>query len=201
MKNQWKHIGWLVTIGALLLGALACGLPGPVVTPSGSGGSSTSGATISGGLAREGEPLSQWASSAYASSQYDSVDWSALQATGAPNTSECGDMETAWATSSSTGIDWIELSYPVAVIPTRIDIYHTFNPGAVVRIEVMDAQGIPHSAYETQASPIDACPTVQTIDLSQEGIDFQVAKVIVHLDQRNHTGWNEIDAVQLTGTP
>ncbi len=149
----------------------------------------------------QAEEASQWATSANASSQYGSDSWSALQATGAPDTTQCGDIQTAWATANSDGVDFIELAYPVAVIPTRIDIYQTYNPGAVVRVEVVDAAGAPHTVYEGQPAPISECPYVQTIDVTQAGIDFPVSKVIVHLDQTNHTGWNEIDAVQLTGIP
>ena len=47
------------------------------------------------------ETISQWASSATASSQYDDPDYSANQATGAPNALECGDSVNAWASLDS----------------------------------------------------------------------------------------------------
>jgi hypothetical protein len=196
MNNYRKHNWWMVSVAALMLALLACtcgqvqgqvDAPTPELFPT---------------LATDGgDELSQWASSANASSEYTPTDWSALQATGAPDTTGCGDLITAWASGSAAGVDWIELSYPVAVIPTRIDIYQTYNPGAIVKVEVVDAQGTAHSVYESQSKTVSDCPTIQTIDLAQEGIDFLVAKLIISVDQTNHPGWDEIDAVQLTGTP
>ncbi|MBZ0277204.1 MAG: hypothetical protein K8I60_13735, partial [Anaerolineae bacterium] len=47
--------------------------------------------------------IRQWASSATATSEYSSPNWSAAQATGAPDTNGCSDLSTAWASASSTG--------------------------------------------------------------------------------------------------
>ena len=51
------------------------------------------------------EVIRQWASSATAGSEYSNTDWSANQATGAPDTPDCGDQETAWAPRKGTA--WI----------------------------------------------------------------------------------------------
>jgi hypothetical protein len=196
-----KNRRWMMCFAALMLAAVACtcGDYG-LATPLADGGLDGTSPTLTAVVGADGA-LEQWASSAIASSQYGDDSWSALQATGEPNTSDCGDYGTAWATSASNGVDWIELSYPVAVIPSTIEIYHSYNPGAVVQVEVVDADGKAHSVYEEQAEPYDQCPAIETLDLTPTGVDFPVAKIIIHLDQTNHTGWDEIDAVKLTGTP
>ena len=47
----------------------------------------------------QGEEIRQWAKTAYASSSYDSPDWNASQATGAPDVlaDECEDSPLSWA--------------------------------------------------------------------------------------------------------
>lgn len=140
----------------------------------------------------------QWAVAAIASTQYGDESWAAHQATGAPDTPECGDIATAWATESSSGEDWLEVRFDRAVIPARIEIYETYNPGAVVMVEVADAQGgFREVVYTASVAVVEDCPRVLTIDVS--GIDQPIDAVTVYLDQREHNGWNEIDAVGLYG--
>jgi len=149
----------------------------------------------------EGEPINQWATRATASSQYSDPRWSASQATGAPNTSSCGDYDTAWATASSTGVDWLRLEYDTPVIPTQIEIHQTYNPGAVNLIEVEDASGARQTVYEapTATAPLDECPTVVIVPV--RGVVDKVSTVIVHVDQSAMIAWSEIDAVELIGVP
>lgn len=141
----------------------------------------------------------QWAAAASATSQYGDDSWSASQAAGEPNTTECGDITTAWATAQSNGVDTLTLDYAQAVIPTAINVRQTYNPGAINQVEVVDAGGSRYTVYAGSPSPIADCPFVQNFPVT--GVNVPVAQVIIHLDQSNHTGWNEIDAVELVGTP
>jgi hypothetical protein len=143
----------------------------------------------------------QWASSAVASSQYGDDAWSATQATGEPNTSQCGDQQTAWASAQSNGKASLTLKYLQPVIPTQINIYQSFNPGSIVRVEVIDAQTgkateLPNSADKPGNTP---CPGVFTISISQ-GLPA-VNGVTIYVDQSQVGNWDEIDAVELVGKP
>ena len=146
----------------------------------------------------EAESLSQWASFAFASSEYGSDDWSAMQATGEPDTFECGDQTTAWASSSSNTVEWIELTYDVAVIPTEINIYETYYPDQVVKVEVADLSMAYFTVYE--ATPSDHtegdCPYILSI---QTDTNQAISSVRITVDQSVLTNWNEIDAVELVG--
>src|SRR5689334_4550969 len=84
------------------------------------------------------DTISQWATSATATSEYASDDWSAMQATGQPDTDNCGDNGTAWASATATGEDSIELTFDSFVIPTQVNIYQTFNPGSISRVELVN---------------------------------------------------------------
>ena len=146
-----------------------------------------------------GETLRQWAIEATGSSQYGTSGWSFSQATGEPNTDRCGDVATAWASSSSTGEDFLELTYAVPVIPTQVNIYQTYNPGSIVRVALVTEDGenifVPDSADPPGNTP---CPGIFTLDIT--GVTTPVIGVIIYLDQRIGGNWNEIDAVELVGT-
>lgn len=143
--------------------------------------------------------LSQWAVAASASSQYGEDDWSANQATGEPDTTECGDIATAWASANGNGVDWLRVEYETPVIPVRIAIHETYNPGAIVKVETVATDGTTATVYEAQAAPVETCPRV--LEVQTLGAFTEVSALIISLDQTNHTGWDEIDAVELVGIP
>jgi len=141
--------------------------------------------------------LDQWAFAATASSERSSPDWSAQQASGAPDTPECGDSPTAWASSAPDGVDWLELGFPLPVVPRRINIYETHSPGFIARVEVIDEADQYHTVWEGEPASADACPRLFSFLVT--GIDFPIVGARIHLDQREGGNWNEIDAVELVG--
>jgi sugar lactone lactonase YvrE len=145
-----------------------------------------------------GEVIRQWAIDANASTQYSEPAWSAMQATGAPDTSECGDIETAWASSSSMGEDWLELTYAAPVTPTEVNIYQTYEPNQVVMVELIDTEGDYHKVYSGEPA-VEDCPFTLTVPV--DDADYQAMGVRVSLDQSilSDLSWNEIDAVELVG--
>jgi hypothetical protein len=141
----------------------------------------------------------QWAVSATASSQYGDPSWSAAQATGEPNTGVCGDNTSAWASASGSGLDTLTLKYANAVVPTSIDIHHTYNPGSVVKVEVSGPVGGAVTVYEGQPGAIQECPYIQTITIALGSVTSPVDTVTITVDQSVIGSWDEIDAVRLNG--
>ncbi|MBN1120322.1 MAG: PPC domain-containing protein [Anaerolineae bacterium] len=154
------------------------------------------GAAVSG--SSSGATIEQWAVRATASSQYTDTDWSASQATGETDTPECGDYDTAWASASATGVEWLQLEYATPVVPTTVVIYETYNPGALYQIDVIGVSGSQYTAYMTSPEIKAYCPMTRSFEIA--GIDEKVDTVILYFDQSDHSGWNEIDAVMLIGT-
>jgi hypothetical protein len=143
--------------------------------------------------------MGQWAVTATASSEYSTPDWSAQQATAAPDTPECGDLQTAWASEASDGVDWLEVGYATPVRPSQINIYETNSPGFIVRVEVRDQAGTYYTVWEGKPGPLEQCPRVLSIPVSE--VEPRVVAVRISLDQRPGGDWDEIDAVQLVGRP
>jgi hypothetical protein len=138
-----------------------------------------------------------WASSAVASSEYGSSNWSASEATGAPDTSNCGDNSTAWAASSSSTVEWIELTYAVPVEPSQVNVHLTYNPIYITKMELIDTNGTSHQIYEFEARSYPECPYIFSVDVTEDG--FEAATLRITIDQATSPSWVEIDAVELVG--
>ncbi|MCW5841019.1 MAG: PPC domain-containing protein [Caldilinea sp.] len=144
--------------------------------------------------------IEQWATSAEASSQYGDEDWSAQQATGEPDTLDGGDTPTAWAAAfADSEAESLVLAFDVPVIPAGIEIYESYNPGAIAKIEVLDPntdewvvvwEGTAETAGEDMA----------VFSPALTAIDFATSQVRLTIDEPAIVGWNEIDAVKLIGT-
>lgn len=183
--NHKRYILISMTVFTVLLATLAC------ATSTTGSNDDTTGSTS--GTTR------QWASSADASSAFGSSDWAATQATGSPNTLTCGDEVTAWASSSYSGVDWLDVGFTTPVVPTQINIYESYTPGSIVKVEVRDLDGSFHTVYQGTPASVSDCPRVLTININD--IDYKVNAVLISVDQSELNNWDEIDAVELVGTP
>ena len=143
--------------------------------------------------------LSQWATSAEASSQYGDTSWSAAQATGEPEVVECGDNGKAWASLTTTEVAVLTATFDTAVVPSAITIFESYNPGTVTMVEVIDADGMATTVYTGSAVASTECPLSETIAVT--GVTKAVKQVRITVDETVlQLGWTEIDAVQLVGT-
>lgn len=142
--------------------------------------------------------IRQWASDAVASSQYGEDDWSAMQATGAPNTKECGDVHTAWAAASQDTKEWLDVFFATPVYASEINIYETYYPNQVAEVQLIDMAGEYVQIYAAPPEWIDTCPF--TLSVGADGKTL-VQGVRIIVDQTVVGNWNEIDAVEIVGVP
>jgi hypothetical protein len=149
----------------------------------------------------DGATLEQWAAEAEASSQYGDDGWSAAQATGEPNTPEAGDVVTAWAAGSpDTGDETLDILFDQEVVPTGLEIYETYNPGAVALIEAFDPEASTWVVlWEGESDTIGAEIAVFAPELAP--VEFATNRIRLTIDEPLVPGWNEIDAVKLIGAP
>lgn len=120
--------------------------------------------------------------------------WSAGQACGPPDTSEAGDLPTAWAPARQNGgEEWLQLEYGEPLQIGQIVVRETYHPGAIFKVTVvLDGGGevpIWQGTEPSASAPVDR--------------QFPVASALtghtvkVYLDTSRVSGWNEIDAVAL----
>lgn len=152
-------------------------------------------------ITRQGSLIRQWGSDAAASTQYADPEWSAENATGAPDTPLCGDYQSAYASSASDGIDTLAITYTVPVYATSLNIIQSFNPNQVTEVELIGIDGDRFLVYSNPPVQIDQ-PCPYTLSISFERAPFKVEAVHIKIDQSVlGLGWNEIDAVELVGEP
>jgi hypothetical protein len=145
--------------------------------------------------------IRQWASSATASSEYSPTRWSAAQATSAPDTFTYGDIQTAWATlRSDDSIQWIELKYSALVYATEVNVFETYNPGALSRIDLKDTNGVYHTVWAGTDINTGIPDKIGWTNITFAQTTYLTKDVKLYLDTSIVPGWNEIDAVELVGT-
>ena len=141
--------------------------------------------------------IRQWGSEAVATSEYSPTDWSASQATGSPDSRQCADVGTAWASATATGQEALTVFFEQPVFATQVSIYQNYNPGAITQVDLILADGSSVLTIENSADTETACPGAFTLDFERS--KDAVFGVRIYLDQSITNDWNEIDAVQLVG--
>jgi hypothetical protein len=142
----------------------------------------------------DGELAWQWASSAAASSEYSSSDYSAMQAAGSPeNAGVCEERPTNWSPLGSTADpEWLELTYSVPLEAIGVDVHESFEQGFVKQIELRDTSGVYHMAWA--AADSTTCGDVLEARFGLTGYTVDRVRVRTAV-----VGWEEIDAVALVG--
>lgn len=145
--------------------------------------------------------VEQWASRAKASSQYREDRWTPEHMTGLPDVyPKYGDYDKAWtAAYANSGEEWVELFYDQAVYVQRIDVYETYNPGAIVKVELVDETGRAHVVWEGRAQAAPQESHIFSIDNIKVDVPARRVRLVLRTDQV--VGFNEIDAVCLIGSP
>nr|HEX4314817.1 YXWGXW repeat-containing protein [Kofleriaceae bacterium] len=134
----------------------------------------------------------EWASTVRGvSSEYSADGWSAKQALGAPDVfPQQQDAAQAWASlTPDAPEEFIEVGFATPMRAVGADIYETFNPGAVARVELIGAS----STHAIATTPSTDQPLRARMPCSSEPI----AAVRVVLESSAVPGWNEIDAIGL----
>ena len=141
----------------------------------------------------------QWAATATASSVYGKTQYSAAQATGAPNIKVAGNSPDAWCPArKNEGTEWLEVSFAKPVHATEVRIRQNDAPGCIVKIEAIEPDGAAHVWWEG-VDPYVAPPTreIAWFAVRVPQTTYLVAKVKITLNLAAVSGWKEIDAVQL----
>ena len=123
--------------------------------------------------------------------------WDAKQMIGPPNTPNAGDITTAWASATPDGCKaWVELDFAKPVAPSRIEIYETYNPGAVYQVSAF-IDGTETRLWKGK----DPTSTQVAMGVSHIALKTKspISKVRIYIDSPAVAGWNEIDAVSLIG--
>jgi len=122
--------------------------------------------------------------------------YTAGQATGPPNVARAADDPASWTTRNPDGgLEWLKLEYEKAVPVAEVRIRESYNPGAISKVTARDENGETVVLWEgtdpTTKAPDDFVVTAEQNVTSRS--------IILYVDTKRKSGWNEIDAVELVG--
>jgi hypothetical protein len=118
--------------------------------------------------------------------------WAPDQASGAPDTFQAGDLETAWAPQElDAGEEWIVAEWRTPRRPVAILVHETFNPGALIRVTVIGLDGKEIVVWEGK----DPARGDRDLVVLPVRVDAPIARLKLTLDTSTVEGWNEIDAI------
>jgi hypothetical protein len=141
------------------------------------------------------QPKIVWASTVTGfSSQYTTSSWAAHQLLGPPDVFPAsGDNAKAWASLGADDRDeWVEVGFDRPASVSGVEIYETFNPGAIDRVELLTASGATILAQlDTGAANAASARRTASVGCTKEPI----VGVRVHLASMRVAGWNELDAI------
>lgn len=148
----------------------------------------------------------QWAIDADASSTYagenkdKNASWSPNQMVGKPNVDSYGDQPKAWAPATpDKGIEWVTLTFPKAVNAWEVRVRQNINPGAIIKVELIDTDGKTHTVFEGNDKTKYKKDAIQYFISEFDKTGYKTKTVKITLATNSVPGWNEIDAVQLIG--
>ena len=92
------------------------------------------------------------------------------------------------------------LVYAQPVNPIGVEIYESYNPGAVAKIEVLDLNS-DEWIVVWEGAAVTAGEELAVFAPELQAVDFATDQVRLTIDEPLIDGWNEIDAVKLIGLP
>jgi hypothetical protein len=139
----------------------------------------------------------QWASTVEGFSSEYSGGWDAIYALGAPDAAMYGDYPgCAWAPwGNGQQPEFLELGYSTPVYATGVGIVECYHNGFVYQVDLLDTNDVWHTAVWMGPDPTPE-GSVQEFDVAFPQTAYAVLGVRVNTQI---AGWEEIDAVKLTG--
>ncbi|XP_005092041.1 F-box/LRR-repeat protein 4 isoform X2 [Aplysia californica] len=132
------------------------------------------------------------------SSQYNDSTWSANQVIGPPKVyPRHGDIHGSWASGTVDSNQFIEVEFDVLVRPTAVNIYETFNPGAVVAVKAQDPMGKWVPLWTASRPQTFTASRIFSPSLKDVVVKTNVLRI--EIDCSAAATWCEIDAVELVG--
>jgi hypothetical protein len=119
------------------------------------------------------------------------ANWGVEQLVGEPDTDSYGDNMRAWASQTQDSREeWILVDFAEAVTPASIEVYETYNPGALTKVSIIDPLGREVVVW-TGTDP--------TQPPAAGGVS-KLAVSTIWQTRQGTPGWNEIDTIGLVDT-
>ncbi len=131
------------------------------------------------------------------SSQNSTHDYGAVQVLGIPDVYPAyGVNKKSWTSETAdSSREYLVLQFPGAAHINFIEIYQTFNPGAIDTISVKNANGEYEAVYTATAQSTGESSNIKRINFTET--TFDVSEVRIAINSGAVNGFNAIDAVAI----
>jgi hypothetical protein len=150
----------------------------------------------------KGEKITQHASAVINfSSQYSSGSWSANRALGEANVYPVyGDNTGAWASiTPDDQREFLVLGFEESQTVKKIEIFETYNPGAIDSIFLRNSETQTWITVYAKAPQTDLPEAARIFSVHLIETIFKADAIRLAINSPAVAGWNEIDAVAITG--
>lgn len=135
------------------------------------------------------------------SSEYNASPeaWSAQQTLGQPDVYPAyGDIGEAWASKTEDSErEFLVLTFDNPQKATEIEVYETFNPGAVDTLYLRKASDKSWVMIWSGSADNNLPPASRIFSVSFPETSFETDAIRVAINSPSVPGWNEIDAVRI----
>lgn len=140
-------------------------------------------------------PAIVWAATVRSvSSQWSDTDWSAARVLGAPDAAPGSDDPNAWASlGADDRVEWIEVGLAQPRRLSAVQVFESYNPGAVSRVELITTSGAHVVAFAGGPMRMGETANMRMFELACT--DEPIAAIHVTVDSMAVSGWNELDAI------
>ncbi|MBN8578325.1 MAG: hypothetical protein J0L66_15375 [Cytophagales bacterium] len=150
----------------------------------------------------KGEKVKQYASSVIAfSSQYSTTNWAATRALGEENVYPThDDLPNAWASLTADGQrEFLVLGFSEQQTVKKIEIFETYNPGAIDTVLLRNAATQKWVTVYSKPAATDLPKQSRILAIHLIETTFMADAIRMAINSAAVDGWNEIDAVAITG--
>jgi len=123
--------------------------------------------------------------------------YSSLKVLGQPNALPLGALSpNAWSPGKDGGSEFIEVRFARSVLAQQLTVVENFNPGAIIRIELIDTKGDRHEIYANPSpGPLPDAFRTLTVKVAPSPDKLRTTGARVTLAANKVTGVNQIDAI------
>ncbi|MBL7873674.1 MAG: hypothetical protein JNM78_18795 [Cyclobacteriaceae bacterium] len=135
------------------------------------------------------------------SSQYTANNWAANKALGKENVyPNYGDYVNAWASSSEDGQrEFLELGFDTLQTVRTVEIFETYYPGAIDTVYLRNSESQKWVKVYSKPAVTNLEEKSRIFTIQMLETPFFADAIRIAINSPDVPGWNEIDAVSITG--
>ncbi|SHJ35110.1 WD40-like Beta Propeller Repeat [Hymenobacter daecheongensis DSM 21074] len=114
---------------------------------------------------------------------------------GEPNAQPLGQISNdAWIPKKEGTNEFIEVRFGKSLVAKQVTVIENFNPGSVIKIELVDTRGTKHQIY-TNDSPGPIPEQFRSLQATFPAATYRTIGVVVTMNTKAVNGVNQIDAI------